>query len=132
MSFIDHISLVDIKDKRILLVLNKGKTKWQLPGGKREVGETDKLTLARECKEELGIELIPGTIEYLETVEGQASEKEKGMVIRIKIYTARFLGIITPMAEVNKAGYLFFSEVPDTSEIGWKYLTKLKQDGLIE
>ena len=132
MDFIDHISLVDIKNKKILLVLNKDRAKWQLPGGKRESNETDEQTLIRECKEELGIELIPKTIKYLETIEGQAAEKTNGVIVRIKIYTGKFLGIIALGAEVGKASYLSYSQVPDTSEIGWEYLTRLKKGGLIE
>jgi len=31
---------------------------WELPGGKREAGEDDRTTLARELREELGVELL--------------------------------------------------------------------------
>lgn len=33
---------------------------WELPGGKVEPGEDDRVALARECREELGIEIAVG------------------------------------------------------------------------
>ena len=33
---------------------------WEFPGGKVEPGETDERALARECKEELAVELVVG------------------------------------------------------------------------
>ena len=35
---------------------------WEYPGGKIEPGETNKQALIRECREELGVELIVGKI----------------------------------------------------------------------
>lgn len=34
--------------------------KWELPGGKVEPGETDETALVRECREELGVEVMLG------------------------------------------------------------------------
>lgn len=58
-----HIVLALIHDDGKYLLSKRPKNvhqagKWELPGGKREKGETDRETLAREVEEELGAEVL--------------------------------------------------------------------------
>lgn len=132
MDYIDNVSLLDIKNKKVLLVLAKGKTKWTLPGGKREKDETDKQVLTRECREEIGVDIVPESIRYFETIEGQANNKPEGVLVRIKIFTAEFTGNICPLNEIYKADYLSFEEIDDISEMGRVFLGRLRTQGLID
>ena len=53
MKEVDKIAFIEIKNGRILSTKSKGKSKYYIPGGKRELGETDEQTLVREIIEEL-------------------------------------------------------------------------------
>jgi 8-oxo-dGTP pyrophosphatase MutT (NUDIX family) len=132
MTYIDHVSLLNIKNKRILLCKSKDKNMWQLPGGKRELGESDEQTLVRECAEELGVSIDSKTVKYLETIIGDAFGKDGNTKIKILIFEAEFNGTPVANSEIEDVGYFKLNEIPDTSELGWRYLQRLKDDGLID
>ncbi len=50
---IDKVALIEIVNGKILVAKSFGKSKYYIPGGKRENCETDHQTLIRESKEEL-------------------------------------------------------------------------------
>lgn len=54
-----RVRAIIIKDDKILLIKRKkaGEVYWVLPGGGVENGEINELALARECQEELGVEV---------------------------------------------------------------------------
>ncbi len=62
MKEIDKIAYIHTEQGKVLMSRSKGKTKYYIPGGKREIGETDEETLIREISEELNVKIIPSTI----------------------------------------------------------------------
>lgn len=92
MKEIDKIALLYIKDGQILSTLSKGKDTYYLPGGKRELNETDEQTLIRECKEELTIDVKEDTIKYYGTFKAQAHGKAEGIIVKMTCYIAEFIG----------------------------------------
>jgi 8-oxo-dGTP pyrophosphatase MutT (NUDIX family) len=59
MTLIDKVALIRLADGKILSTRSRGKDVYYLPGGKREPGETDVQTLARENREELDVAIAP-------------------------------------------------------------------------
>jgi 8-oxo-dGTP diphosphatase len=70
MVLVAAVALVDAKEKILLTKRPEGKSMpglWEFPGGKVEEGETAEIALARELKEELGIDVEPGALTALTT-----------------------------------------------------------------
>ena len=130
-DYIKRVAFIDIKNNKILLALNKNKDSWYIPGGKKEKGETDKETLIREMKEELAIDIVPNSVSFIITLEGQAHGKSKGTKVQIAFYTGKYTGKIRPSAEVKKADYFSYAEAPMSAETGKKMLNILKNRKLI-
>lgn len=66
---------------RVLLVKPTYKPRWDLPGGVVEAGESPRQAAAREIKEELALELLPGqllAVDYVSTAA--ASSGTEGLI----------------------------------------------------
>jgi 8-oxo-dGTP pyrophosphatase MutT (NUDIX family) len=69
---------------------SKGKTKYYIPGGKRESGESDEQTLIREIAEELSVTIIPNTAEYIGTFSAQSDGEKEGINVIMTCYKAKY------------------------------------------
>ena len=98
---IDIVAAV-IRDEagRVLLVRKRGTTAFMQPGGKRDPGEDDIETLAREIDEELGCQLVPGSIRPLGEFDA-ISANEPGFRVRASLYEIAVAGDIAPKAEIE-------------------------------
>jgi 8-oxo-dGTP pyrophosphatase MutT (NUDIX family) len=56
------------KEGKVLISLDKTQPNWDIPGGRIHVGENPKEGLARELKEELGVEVAVGEPFYTDFV----------------------------------------------------------------
>jgi len=131
-TYIDKLAFIDIKDRKILSTLSKGKDTWYIPGGKRDGNETDHEALIREVKEELNIDVIPNTIAPYGVFEAQAHGKPEGTVVRMTCYTSTFTGELKASAEVSEFRYVDYSWKSKSSPVDQLIFDDLKTKGLID
>jgi len=102
---IDKLAWIHLVDKKVLCALSKGKDTYYLPGGKRENGETDQEALQREIREELSVEIIPETMQWIGIFEAQAHGKVDGVMVVMTCYSADYNGVLAPAAEIAEMAW---------------------------
>ncbi len=132
LTYIDKLAWVHVLDKKVLVTLSKGKDTWYIPGGKREVGESDIQALTREVKEELLVDLVPDTIKYYGTFKAPAHGKPEGTYVRMTCYRADYQEQLMPNAEIEKYDYFFYNQKDSTSAVDHLIFEDLKKKGLIK
>ncbi|GHO48166.1 NUDIX hydrolase [Ktedonospora formicarum] len=130
-GIIDKLALIYIVGGRILSTRSKGKDTYYLPGGKREGAETDQETLIREIKEELTVDILPETIEFVGQFEAQAHGKAEGMIVQMRCYSAQFSGELQAASEIEEVVWLSYTDRARTSPVDQIIFDYLKEKGLL-
>ncbi|SET20968.1 NUDIX hydrolase [Stigmatella erecta] len=107
---IDKIAWLHVVNGRVLSARSKGKDIYYLPGGKRDPGETDIDTLAREVEEELSVRIKPETVSHFGTFEAQAHGKSEGVQVKMTCYLADFEGELSPASEIAELVWLTYAD----------------------
>lgn len=129
MKEIDKIAFIEIQKGKILSTKSKGRAVYYIPGGKRELGETDEQTLIREVFEELNVQISPNTIKYLGTFSAQSDGDKKGVNVKMTCYTAQFAGTLKASSEIEEIRWLNSSDSKIISEVDKKIFLFLKNRG---
>lgn len=132
MKEVDKIAFIEIQNGKILSTKSKGKTVYYIPGGKRELGETDEQTLVREVLEELNVQILTATIKYAGTFSAQSDGDKKGVVVKMTCYTAQFTGKLKASNEIEELRWLTSSDSKIISEVDKKIFQFLKKEGLLD
>jgi 8-oxo-dGTP diphosphatase len=114
---IDKIAWIEVKDGRILSTRSFGKSRYYLPGGKREKGESDKETLIREIREELNIELLEESISYVGTFQAQADGHAEGIEVKMTCYKSAYKGEPKASAEIEELVWLSYGDRDKVSPV---------------
>ncbi len=92
--------------ENILSVRSHGRDRFYLPGGKIDPGETAREAIKREISEELGVDLIPGTLRQLGTFAGPGHNQPDGSVVRMTCFTGHYSGTLAPASEIAELRWL--------------------------
>ncbi len=129
LSEIDKIAYIRIENGKILSTKSKGKSKYYIPGGKRENSETDEETLIREIREELNVSIISATIKYFGTFTAQADSHKVGIIVKMTCYSAEYEGNLEPCSEIEAIKWLSYSDREQVSEVDKIIFDFLKERG---
>lgn len=132
MKEIDKIAFIEIQEGKILSTRSKGKTKYYIPGGKRENGESDKQTLIREVLEELSIAIMPNTVAYVGTFSAQSDGEKEGIHVIMTCYKAKYFGDLKANSEIEEIRWLNYKDLEIISEVDKKIFSFLHEKGVLK
>ena len=109
MTTIRCACLLAQKGTAILAVRVRDNDLWYLPGGKIEAPETPEQALIREVREELSIDLAPGSIRYACTAAGPAYPQDGD--VELLCFSATWTRDIAPAAEISEVAWLGAADI---------------------
>jgi 8-oxo-dGTP diphosphatase len=98
-------ALIRDESGRVLLVRKRGTSAFMQPGGKRDAGEDDATALARELDEELGCQVVSGSLKPLGAFVAP-SANEPGWMVQAAVYAVDVTGTITARAEIEEIAWI--------------------------
>ena len=128
---IDKVAWILLVDHQILSTRSRGKDTYYLPGGKRDPGETDEECLVREIKEELAVDLVPGTLRYLGQFVAQAHGHSEGVQVQMRCYQADYAGTLSAASEIEELAWLGYADRLKTSPVDQQIFEWLKERDLL-
>ncbi len=131
-KYIDKLAFIEIKDRKLLVTLSRGKDTWYIPGGKREGDETDLQALVREVQEELTVIVNPESVKLYGVFEAQAHGKPDGTMVRMTCYTATYIGQLVPSSEIERMDYFVYEKKEMCSAVDNLIFDDLKSKSLID
>ncbi len=132
MKKIDKLAWLYIDNRKVLSTRSKGKDTFYFPGGKRETNESDAAALIREIKEELTVDLLPGSLKFFGTFEAQAHGHAAGIQVTMTCYEAHYNGTLKANAEIDEIVWLTFADKERSSAVDQLIFDYLKEHDLVD
>ena len=131
MNLIDKLAWLEIQDNHILLTKSYGKDKYYIPGGKRELGETDEQALLREIHEELTVRIDPRTLQFIGVFEAQAHGQPAGVSVKMTCYTGAYVGELEASAEIEALKWFAYADKDQVVGVDKLIFDHLNQHGFL-
>ncbi|WP_298941599.1 NUDIX domain-containing protein [uncultured Psychromonas sp.] len=128
---IDKLAWLYIYEGKLLNARSINKKLFYLPGGKRELGESDEAALIREIKEEISIDLVPESIKYAGTFKAKADGRADDVMVKLTCYFAEFKGRLAPAAEIEEIQFIDYDNKALCSLGSIKVIEWLKEQKLM-
>jgi len=124
--------LAIVRGKKLLVVRKYNTSKFLLPGGKPEDGESLEEALSREVKEELDADVKPGSVKYYGIFEDVAAN-EPDTIIQISLSLGEVEGNLKPSSEIEEIAWIGRDhKVALAPSIRNKILPALIRDGIVD
>ncbi len=129
---VKKVAWMPVQERRVLFARSRGQKLFYCVGGKPEGHETNLEALVRECEEEVGVSLVPESIEHLHTFIGPCHGYPEGTELHMACYDAEYLGHLKPLAEVEELAWFTTADIPRTTPMGKTILDWFKERDLID
>jgi 8-oxo-dGTP diphosphatase len=127
MQIIDKLAWLKIQEGKVLSTRSRGRTKYYIPGGKREAGESDMEALTREVREELSVDLIEETVRFAGVFQAQADSHALGIQVKMTCYQSDYKGTISPSGEIEEVVWLTYKDREHVSPVDQLIFDWLKE-----
>ena len=132
MKLIDKLAWIEIKDNRILLAKSYGRDKHYIPGGKREMDETDEQALTREIYEELSVTIDKSSLKFVGVFEAQAHGQPEGIFVKMTCYSGNYSGELKASSEIEELKWFKYSDKDQVVGVDKLIFDHLKQNELLD
>ncbi|MFJ9003241.1 NUDIX domain-containing protein [Streptomyces canus] len=105
----EKVAWVLVREGRVLVTRSRGVDVFYFPGGKREPGESDAETLAREIDEELRSRIDTATMVHVGTFETRRDDDGR-TEFRMICYTAEYTGPLVASSEIEESDWFGYGD----------------------
>jgi 8-oxo-dGTP diphosphatase len=131
MTLIDKLAWIEIQENSVLLTKSYGKDKYYIPGGKRELGETDEQALIREIQEELSVTVNKDTLKFIGIFEAQAHGQPEGVFVKMTCYAGGYFGELSASSEIEEIKWFKYADKDKLVGVDKLIFDHLKQSELL-